>query len=191
MKKLIQGEKIRIDNHQSGVPLVWNSNQDIHLHKTTTISHKGSSVSVTVRIPLNSDRKISIESNKANAKASTETEIRKKMIEEIREAFESSQNSTKRDNFLKSLIDEINLINGHSSDLSQKAVEKTFDRIMKCFGLNKSVKSIMMNTVSEYFKTYYDDEHKYYLFAKSDITEIGELTSNERQKYSQKGFECE
>lgn len=190
MKKLIQGEKIRIDNHHPNVPLAWDSNQDIHLHKTTTISHKGSSISVTVRIPLNSDRKISIKSNKANTNVSIE-EIRRKMIEEIREAFESPQNSTKRDNFLRSLIGEINLINGHSSDLSQKAVEKAFDRIMKCFDLNKSVKSIMMNTAHEYFKTYYDDEYKYYLFAKSGITEIGELTPNERKKYSKKGFECE
>ena len=114
------------------------------------------------------------------------------MIKEIREAFELPQNSTKRDEFLKSLIAEINLLNRHSSAIpSQKEIEKVFDRIMKCFDLNKSVKNIMMNIANEYFKTYYDDEHQYYLFANSIMTEIGELTPDEKQIYSQKGFECE
>lgn len=189
MKKLIQGEKISIENHHPNVPLVWDSNQDIHLHKMTTIRYGGTPVSVDVKISLNNDRKISIEPSKANIKASTRVEVRDKMIKEIREAFESPQNIKKRDEFLKDLIKGMNLINGFSLKRSLQEVENVFDKIMGSFGLSEPTKSKMKQIADEYFKPYSDDKREYYIFMKPSMTEIGELTPEEKQNFSSKGFE--
>ena len=188
MKKLIQGEKIGIDNHQPGVPWVWNSNQDIHLHKTTTIRRDGSQISVDVRIPLNSDRKISIVPNKANVKPKEGDRTRNLMIKEIREAFESPQNAGKCDEFLKNLIDEMNRINGSSPQKTLEDVEKVFDRIMRFFDLGESIKGRMEQIADEYFKPYIDGKRNYYLFEDTDRIEIGELTREEERRFSDKGF---
>lgn len=188
MKKLIQGEKIGIENHHPGVALVWNSNQDIHLHKINAVRSGGSDVSVEVIIPLNSNRKISIKPSKTNISTRMNAQLRTNMIKEIREAFESPKNAKRCDEFLRNLIDEMNLINGFSSKKSSDNVERIFDKIIDFFDLSESAKGRMMQVADKYFRSYSDSEREYYIFAKPNVTEIGELTSKEKKRFAKEFF---
>lgn len=80
MIALITGEKIRIDNHFENLPLKWDSDQDIHLHKISYKKVKGKRISVEALISLNSDRGVRFNSKVG----SREEEILK---EEIIQAF--------------------------------------------------------------------------------------------------------
>ena len=190
MKELIKGEKIRIDHHHNGIPIVWESNQDIHLDKETLIKYCGKTVEVQAKISLNNNRNVTISPLKEyTVRANERTKIQKKMIKEIKEAFESSKNRKNRDEFLKALIDVVKLLNQKDSIADIKSeIQKVFCRIMKCFGLNESTMDIMRNAADEYFQVYPEKDEKYFIFANKNNTIIGELDSRGEQEYAEKGF---
>lgn len=191
MKKLIKGEKIRIDSHHNGIPIVWESNQDIHLDKETLMKYGGKTVEVQAKISLNNNRDVIISPLKENTvRANERTKIRQKMIKEIKEAFESSKNRKNRDEFLKALIDEVKLLNHQTDSIAdiKSEIQKVFCRIMKCFELNESTMDIMRNAADEYFQVYPKKDEKYFIFANKNNTIIGELDSRGEQEYAEKGF---
>lgn len=190
MKELIKGETIRIDPHHSGIPIVWESDQDIHLDKETLIKYGGKTVKVQAKISLNSNRGVIINPLKENTvRANERIKIREKMIKEIKKAFESPKNRKNRDKFLKALIDEVKLLNQTDSIADIKSeIQKVFCRIMKCFGLNDSTMEIMRNAANEYFQVYPEKNEKYFIFANKNNTIIGELDSRGEQEYAEKGF---
>lgn len=191
MKELIKGETIRIDSHHNGIPIVWESDQDIHLDKETLIKYGGKPMKVQAKISLNSNRDVTINLLSENTvRANERPKIRQKMIKEIKEAFESSKNRKNRDEFLKALIDEVKLLNHQTDSIAdiKSEIQKVFCRIMKCFGLNESTMEIMRNAANEYFQVYPEKNEKYFIFANKNNTIIGELDSRGEQEYAEKGF---
>ena len=190
MKPLIQGETIHIDNHHEGVPLIWNSNQDIHLHKETNgIKFDGKKYKVIARISINNDRGVIFDFPHKRHNTSQE-KIYKAMKKEIRDAFKSSKNKQMRNEFFKGLIEEIELLNRGTDILNRRqAVEMAFNRIMKCFDLTDTTEQLMTNTKNEYFKAYNDhDKRTYFIFANYSNTVIGELDSSNTKKLQQRRF---
>lgn len=187
MKELIQGEKIWIDNHYEGIPLSWDS-QDIHLHKITTTKINGKQCEITARISLNNERGVIFDIPKRQKDIQSERTYAK-MKKEIQDAFEAPKNQKRCHYFLTSLIECITSINnGKTFNENKTIISDAFNRIMICFDLSEKAGKIMINAANGYFQKYYNDGKAYYIFADKKITEIGELTKEEKEAYRQKGF---
>ncbi len=66
LKPLIKNQSLIIDDHSQGNREIndWdNKNKDVHIHKNTRTKIEGKKSNLTIKIPINSGRKISI-SNK-------------------------------------------------------------------------------------------------------------------------------
>ena len=130
---------------------MWNSNgiaskTSIWIKKTNV---KGHDIAVRIKIPLNSDRQITIisNSNSHSKKKSTEVDKAERMI--IKEVFESPRKAKRCEALLHALIDLINELNQSvkgSVNLIQYMTEisKVFNRIMKNFDLNENAGKLMM-----------------------------------------------
>lgn len=96
VKSILKNQTIRIDNHQrGGVPMRWDDeSQDIHLHKSQNSDKKQQQYEI--RIPLNSNRKITI-NNEAKP-------IPSKIKKEINKAFKSPSKKSKFINALKGAL---------------------------------------------------------------------------------------
>lgn len=97
MKRLVEGQKIRIDNHRrgtTGIDYYDDPANDIHLDKT--LYDEKSKKTYQIRVPLNSKRSVSVVSK--NGKEV----IPKRLLEEVAEAFE---NPKKRSKFVAEISD--------------------------------------------------------------------------------------
>ncbi len=84
LKLLINNQIIRIDTHQSGNREInsWDDGtQDIHIDKTTYYKINGKKQSIRIKIPLNSDREISV------INGSKKWEISRALKKEIQDIF--------------------------------------------------------------------------------------------------------
>lgn len=181
MITLITGEKIRIDNHFENLPLEWDSDQDIHLHKISYKKVKGKRISVEALISLNSDRGV-----RFNSKAGSREE--ETLREEIIQAFYNEKNKANCRKFIKHLLKEIN---GISSELNCTShVKDSFNRIMNCFGLDETIGELLVNESNAYFQKYNGEkERTYFIYKEGTIHEIGELSDREKDTYKAKGFD--
>ena len=162
LKPLIKGQTIRIDDHlQDGrVPHRWNDDRDIHIDKTTNNDkHK-----VRIKIPLNSDREITI------------IDARKE-IDDIpgnirREITKALSNKKIREEFVDSVL---NVVQRFGADIENREhARQIINRISKHFGKSKKL-------IDEYIDQKYIQirEDKYcnlffYRLSNNDLT-IGQI----------------
>lgn len=163
LKPLIKGQTIRIDDHlQDGrVPHRWNDDRDIHIDKTTNNDkHK-----VRIKIPLNSDREITV----TNAREEQINGIPRKIQKEITKAL---SNKKIREEFVDSVLD---VVQGFGADIENREhARQIIDRISKYFGVSKKL-------IDEYIDQKYIQvrEDKYcnlffYRLSNNDLT-IGQI----------------
>ncbi|MBR6972711.1 MAG: hypothetical protein IKH89_08225 [Bacteroidales bacterium] len=129
MKRLIEGQSLRIDNHRRGgrgIDYYYDPANDIHLDKTV-YDRKKKRDTYQIRVPLNSERPVSINGKKNN-------EIPGRILDEIREAF---ANNEKRERFIKEMNDVLMnypILNGEIS--MEDRVFDALKRVASAFGLN-------------------------------------------------------
>ena len=90
LKELIENQTIKIDDHKRGNREIknWdNARSDIHIDKTTNFPLNGKRQKVRIKIPINSDRPISIE----NERHQEVNEIPNRLKREIQQALENKQ----------------------------------------------------------------------------------------------------
>ena len=98
MKSILENQTIRIDNHLRGcVPIDWDDpSQDIHLHKSQNSDKK--QLRYEIRIPLNTEREITINGDSEPVPSKLKKEIEKAFedhskkqhfIDELKEALRS------------------------------------------------------------------------------------------------------
>lgn len=124
MKKLVKGQKIKIDNHGRGTGAIDyydDPANDIHLDKTVYDGKKKNG-EYQIRVPLNSDRPVTVNRDE-NAK------IPGKLLEEIQDAFEDSG---KKQRFVDEMREVLNGYpikdkNNANVDKVQKAMRKISD----------------------------------------------------------------
>ena len=129
LSALIDNQEIRIDTHQRWNREVnnWDNNaQDIHLEKRTLYKINGKKWNVIIKIPLNSDRKITI-----LCKTKRQLEIPPWLKKEIEQALQ--------DNKIRQVFiwDLKNIINNYSSDILDDDCKllDAIQRIESAFGV--------------------------------------------------------
>lgn len=130
MKRLIQGQKLQIDNHRQGAGTVDyydDPANDIHLHKTI-YDRRRKRETYQIRIPLNSDREVTV-----NREEGLDI-IPQYLSNEISNAF---KDDAKRQSFVKEISSILK--NYPIRNPENYAVDKSFDalkRIARCFDLD-------------------------------------------------------
>ena len=183
MKALIKGEEIHIDNHHINLPFKWNSEQDIHIHKITNMEYDGKQISVDAKISINSDKGVIIVAK--SERTHKQVQVREKMIEEIKDAFESPRNRKIAKAFVTDLLTELKAID---KKLFPEIVEQTFNRIMGYFGLSKTAGELMKNEKEDYFRKYRDSEREYYIWRNENSISIGEMNKDREKLLKKLGF---
>lgn len=145
MKRLVEGQKIRIDNHRRGtgsIDYYDDPANDIHLDKTTYDGrHKNE---YQIRVPLNSERPVTV-----NSKEGKEV-IPNYLLSEISAAFENKQ---KRIQFISELT---NILNNYPlKDKGNVNIDRVFvamKRVANCFDLgwnDKEIEKYILETKTE------------------------------------------
>lgn len=153
LKPLIEGQAIRIDSHHRDdrTDVLWdNPNKDIHIHKTTNIKYEGEYQSITIRIPINTNKAFSVENKKG-----TLADIPRKLKKEIRNTLENIES---RQLFVDSLLP---VLKNYKSILDDKSkVMTTMEKIAYTFGLpwNKDEVMLMYNSNNKKYRVDIKDE---------------------------------
>jgi len=161
IKKLIDNQTIIIDDHKRGSGEVknWNdSANDVHIDKSTNLRIDGRYQKVRIRIPINSERPVKIE----NSRNESIDSIPKKIIKEIKEAFEDKET---RDRFIKDLIDTLR--NFGEILENEERVRQTLERLSKHFDLKwttEKITSYINNTLQTYTEIYNDETGNEFFF---------------------------
>lgn len=158
LKPLIENQSIIIDDHKRGTMEIkdWdNPANDIHIDKNTKYRINGERQHVQIRLPINSNKDISVEiKNKRN------NEVPRKLKKEIKKAFE---NKKTREQFVKDLIP---ILENFSSNLdSVEKARDTLKKIAKHFDLDwntQEIVNLVGEALLEYTQIYQDDEYQYY-----------------------------
>lgn len=129
LKGLIDNQTIIIDDHKrgNGEQKNWDDPAaEVHIDKTTDYSIEGKRQKVRIRIPINSDRELSIENRRKQELNNIPSQLRK----EIRNAFEDKKT---RERFIKDLIE---ILKGFDTALSSKQrVQQILNKLSKHFEL--------------------------------------------------------
>ena len=176
---LIKKQTIIIDDHKRGCQEVKNlddPSSDIHIDKTTKFPLDGKIQKVRIRIPISSDRPITIE----NEKRQKVNEIPKKLYREINKALENKQI---RNKFISEVIDVLK--NFETALSNEDKAKSVLSRISKHFGLDWPTESIA-NYAKDALLVYtlvYQKNSKEEYFAKIDRQkiEIGQYSGYAKQ----------
>ena len=155
LRPLINGQSIRIDNHQDGKPIVWDwpegeKPDDVHLDKE--MNKKVNKKRVKTRITLNNDQG-------ANDPKKYEREDKEwknaydQMMKEVRQTLES--NKTIRDQLAE---DVNNAIREIGPKKAKRAVKKALKRIADHFDLPKGMLLQFKNLTRGTVALYMDDK---------------------------------
>lgn len=141
LRKLIDGQTIKIDNHNSGTEIVWGTG--IHLHKRM---NKDKYAGAEVLIYIGEDKDIEFRSIVGG------DDEKKRLQNEISKAF---KNVTIRSQFIKSFYTSLQDILDAScirdADERYKLAEQAAKRIVRILGLKEKVAEWFVDGVNEYF----------------------------------------
>ena len=159
MKSILENQTIRIDNHlRGGVPIDWDDpSQDIHLHKSQNSDKK--QLRYEIRIPLNTEREITINGDSEP--------VPSKLKKEIEKAFEDH---SKKQHFIDELKEAL-----RSYNWNEKDAPKIARKISIVFGFNADE---LINTGSPYcLRLISVHRNKYQVFvnARKQFLIIGEF----------------
>lgn len=179
LKPLIKNQSIIIDDHNWGAREIknWdNSSSDIHIDKKTKYPIDGVKQNVRIRIPINTEREISVEIKKGK-----NNEVPNKLRREIIKAFEDKK---VRDKFIKDLIP---ILDNFSSSLdSVEKAESVLRRLSKHFGLKWTTQKIenhIRGALLEYTQVYEDDDrNQYYITIDKSKIKISDVDRWTRQR---------
>lgn len=156
MKQLITGQSVKCDIHDAGSkrPVEWG--KGLHIHKRMHGKNYGSA---QVRIPLDEDKDLKIDVRGS-------AEIRKKLFNEIKRAFNDVQ---KRTEFVEGLISEIERF---SNGLKFEAnCRKAAKRIAKHFELDERIKRELIkkmdSEITKYTSIHSGRDNKLYYITQS------------------------
>ena len=121
MKELVQGQKIRIDNHRrgaGGIDYYDDPANDIHLDKTVYDGRKQKE-SYQIRVPLNSNRPVTVNREE-------NFNVPKKILDEIQKAFDDGE---KRNRF----VDEMREVLRHYPIKNEKnvSIDRVYDALKR------------------------------------------------------------
>ena len=179
MKKLIENQELRIDNHKRNEPNDWDTNSDdVHLHKITQVKFNGKPVTVDLKLPLNSDREPTFK-----IKNCKENNLKDKLTKEINDAL---SDITKREKFTEELI---NILKGYKSQWSDREKAKVaVTRLAKHLDLDENIVSEMTTYIDGKLLSYtalLSDKNKrvYFMtFNEKDIR-IGEVNRFSKSEF--------
>lgn len=168
IKGLIDNQTIIIDDHKRGNREKKNWDDpaaDVHIDKITDYPMEGKRQEVRIRIPINSDRQISIE----NARKQEINNIPRQLRKEIRKAFE---NKKSRERFVKDLIE---ILKDFDTVLSSKQrVQQILDNLSKHFELEwtKEIIATYSNDILVLYSQSYKDRKGINYFISIDAQKI-------------------
>jgi len=171
LKPLIKNQTLIIDDHKRGAreQKNWDSNtSDIHIDKKTKYKLDGKLQEVRIRIPINSNKPISVTSRNKNIPPP------QKLVKEIKKAF---SNKDIREKFIRDLVD---ILDNFSSNLdSLEKARVTLERIAKHFGLKwtkQEIDNYLKNSLIKLIRIYEDEEGKqYYIEIDKKKIKIGNI----------------
>lgn len=179
LKPLINNQSLIIDDHKWGAKEEKNwdkSSNDIHIDKKTKYSIDGKKQEVRIKIPINTNREITI-----SAKRSKISEVPRKLRKEINNAFE---NKKIRESFILDLIPILENFNSNL-DSVEKATE-VLNRISKHFDLewsSQTIKNHLKGALIEFTQIYLDEDNKqYYITLDRKRIKISDVDSWTRQR---------
>ena len=180
LKPLINNQSLIIDDHKWGAREEKNWDRksiDIHIDKKTKYPIKGKKQEVRIKIPINTEREISIVAKNKKIK-----EIPSKLIREIKKALEDKP---KREAFVRDLIPILENFNSILSSI-EKARE-VLDRIVKHFDLKwtgQEIENILKEALIEYIRIYEDESGtQYYIELDNRKIKISNVDHWIRSKY--------
>lgn len=180
LRPLINKQIIRIDDHNRGNGEVksWDDqSKDVHIDKRTKYKINGKTQYVTIRIPINSDRKISVEiGGDRNAK------IPNNLYKEIRKVLKD--NSDAAGAFAKEIADEIK---DYSSLLgNEQKAQAALNRLSKHFNLEwtkDKIATYVNDNLVAYTQIYRSEKRKaYYFTLNTDFLELSDITGWSRHE---------
>jgi hypothetical protein len=173
LKKLINNQTISVDDHKWGNGEIkeWDlESTDIHLEKKTKTRIDGEYRTVTIKVPLNSDRPIKIENKE---KHESLEDVPRRLKKEIKAAF---ANETKRENFIKDLI--LVLKDFHSILGTMSNARQALLRIAKHFEIDLTYENMIKSfddVIQRYTESFEDkDGIKYYMTVNNKRIKIGD-----------------
>ena len=140
LRSLIEKQVITIDDHTRGCDKINNwddSSIDVHLDKKTKYRIQGKYVEVRIKIPINSDRDITIKKNGREIES-----IPQKISKEIEGAFRDKKI---RDSFVKDLVDVLRTF--ASALTSKEKATAALTRIAQHFDLKPEM---LIRSIPEY-----------------------------------------
>lgn len=179
LDSLIKRQTIIIDDHKRGGQEVKNWNDvrnDIHIDKTTNFSLNGKIQKVRIRIPLNSERPISIEKERKQVIDKIPGKLRHKINNVL-------ENRETRNSFVKEVME---ILEDFETALSnEQRANQVLTNISKHFGLNWPVETITnyaKDVLLAYTLVYKDDDGREF-FSKldSEKIEIGQYCGYAKQ----------
>lgn len=141
LRQLINGQTIKIDNHNCGKEVIWD--RSIHFHKRmNSKKYRGAEVI----IPIAEDGELEFRKIKGDEEA------QRNIVNEISKAF---GNETIRSNFVKSFyksLDEI--LKSNKVDNPKEVIFQAADRLIKYFGVKPKFAKEFRASLGKYFITY-------------------------------------
>lgn len=161
LKPLIKKQKIIIDDHKRGSREEKNwddSRADIHLDKRTKTKIEGQFQEVIIRIPINSEQEIKIESKKKEI-----SDIPRILKKEIIGAFADKEI---REQFV---VDLISVLKDFKSQTANKEKAKeALSKVSRCFGLDwteNEVNIYYTDAYNKYFAEITDEQNNVFLMS--------------------------
>lgn len=147
MKRLIKGQTIRIDNHDSGSGREITYDDSLHIHKVMNSDRYNG---VEVLIPLNENREISF--RKVKGKNGL---IKSRLRNEINRAFRSPQ---KRKQFASDIFKDIERYSQNEDNpIRIQNLVKSAKAIAKHFDLYPEIRNEVSNRIKDRISTYYSE----------------------------------
>lgn len=171
LKKLIDNQTIRIDDHNRGnrEQKNWDDkSKDVHIDKSTNTKVNGKRQKVQIRIPINSDRPIKI-SNKNDQVISIPKSLEKEIIQAL-------ENKEKREAFVSDIL---NTLREFPSSLdNENRAKYILDILSKHFGLEWTGEktATYAKDILKYYAQMYSDQNglSYFLTIDNQKIEIGQ-----------------
>lgn len=180
LQPLLEKQTIRIDDHNRGSQEIknWdNPTKDVHIDKRTKYKINGKIQSVTIRIPINSDREKNVRIN-----GNKNSEIPYRLYKEIRDIL--NENAEIAEALAKDIADEIKDYNS-ILDNEQK-VQSALDKISKHFNLEwtkEKISTYRDDKLIVYTNIYRNKNGKrFYFTLNQDFLELGDITGWSRHE---------
>jgi hypothetical protein len=166
LKELIKDQVIIIDDHKRGTGEIKdfdNTQNDVHIDKETNFPVEGKRQKLKIRIPINSDKPISIENKRR------QVPIPNRLKREIRSAFE---NREVRNAFMRDVLETLS--NYKSVLNSEQKVLSILERLSKHFDLQWDTEKLVKykDEILLAYTQFYTDDNGRVFFIKLDRDKI-------------------